>query len=121
MISLGPRSERRRHVRLEQRIPLKISSDDGEIVTQTRNISCSGAYCQVNRYLDPMTKLKIHLLVPIRRKTKLDTQKITCNGVVVRTESNPSEGNYHIAIFFNDIQPKDSKSLQAYIKASLKQ
>ena len=108
--------ERRRAPRLEHPIPLKLSSGDVEIVTETRNLSSSGVYCRVNTYIEPMTKLKIHLLLPVKKNTRVVTKKVSCQGVVVRTESVPNGEYFNAAIFFNDIQPKDIQTLADFVE-----
>lgn len=113
--------ERRRTPRLDNNIPLKIRSADFDIVTETQNLSSSGAYCRINKYLEPMTKLKIVLLLPIRRHNRLTTKKISCEGIIVRTESVPGEQYFNVAIYFSDIPQKDVNCLNDYINASLKQ
>lgn len=112
-------SERRKHPRLESQIPLKISSEDFDIVTETANLSCAGAYCRVNKNLEPMTKLKIHLLLPLRKRNKVVTKKVSCEGIIVRSDP-AKEGNYfNVAIYFNDIEQKDLSNLSDYINAML--
>lgn len=111
--------DRRRHLRLQSNVPLKISGAEFDVVTETKNISCSGAYCRVNKYLEPMTKLKINLLLPIKKQNKIVTKKITCQGVIVRCESTPADQSYNIAIYFNDIQQKDINILNDYINSVL--
>ena len=113
--------ERRRHPRLENNVPLKIRSDDFDIITETKNLSSSGVYCRVNKYLEPMTKLKILLLLPTKKGHKKETtKKISCQGVIVRTESIPGDEYFNIAIYFNDILQKDINCLNDYINANLK-
>ena len=115
----NPGPERRKHPRLDNNVPVKIRCDDFDVVTQTRNLSCSGAYCQVNKFIEPMTKLKIHLLLPLKKSDKVITQKITCEGVVVRTESQPGDSSFNIAIFFSEMAVKDRKCLAGYIETTL--
>jgi hypothetical protein len=111
--------EKRRHPRLESNIPVKISSDHGEILTETKNLSCSGAFCRVSQRLEPMTKLKVHLLLPVRKSDNIRPKSITCKGVVVRVQA-VEEGNYYdTAIFFNDIAPKDSRTINEFIESML--
>ena len=111
--------EKRRHPRLESNIPLKISSDHGDILTETQNLSCSGAFCRVSQRLDPMTKLRIHLLLPLRKSEKVRPKKITCQGVVVRVQA-AEEGEYFdTAIFFSDIAPKDSRTINDFIESMM--
>ena len=108
--------EKRRHLRVEHSIPVKISSDHGDILTETKNLSCSGAYCRVSQRLEPMTKLKVHLLLPLRKNDKVSTKKITCQAVVVRSQVVEGQEYYDTAIFFSDIAPKDSRTINEFVE-----
>ena len=108
-------TERRKHLRLDNNVPIKLSSNEADVVTETRNLSCAGAYCKVDKYFEPMTKIKIHLLLPLKRRSKTVTKKLTCDGIVVRSESVPGENYYNVAIFFNQIGPADSKVISDYV------
>lgn len=121
VIQTNPSEERRQALRIAGNIPLKISSDDFDVVTETRNLSCSGAYCRVNQYVEPMTKLKVQLLLPFKRKDKVVTKKVSCGGVIVRTEAVSNQSLYNVAIFFNDISSRDSGYIAEYISAFLAQ
>lgn len=121
MIQKKSMIDRRKHPRLANNIPVKICQEDGDVVTETANISRSGAYCRVERYIEPMSKMKIHLLLPIKRGGKSSTKKISCEGVVVRTESIPNQNAYHVAIFFSDISSRDSESIADYVSNYLQQ
>ncbi len=109
--------ERRKHPRIEKNIPVKISGEEFDIVTETRNLSCAGAYCQVNRYLEPMSKLKIHLLLPFRKAKKVVTKKVTCQGVVVRIEHQSGVESFNVAIYFNEIRARDAKTIAEYVNS----
>ena len=112
--------EKRRHLRVAYNIPVKISGDNGDILTETKNLSCSGAFCRMSQRLEPMTKLKVHLLLPLRKSEKVTTKKITCQGVVVRTQaSSGSEDSYDTAIFFSDIAPKDSRTISEFVESMM--
>jgi len=113
--SLPISQEKRRHLRVEYKVPLKISGDHGDILTETKNLSCSGAFCRVSQRLEPMTKLKVHLLLPLRKSDKVRSKKITCQGVVVRTQATVVEDYYDTAIFFSDIAPKDSRTINEFV------
>ncbi len=108
-------TERRQHPRIDGSIPLKISSGDFDIVTETQNLSRNGAFCRVSQYIEPMTKLKIHLLLPFRRNDKVTTKKVSCSGVIVRTEAIEGEESFNVAIFFNDIQDRCADSIAEYV------
>jgi len=108
--------ERRRHLRIKKNLPLKISTGDFDIVTETENISCVGAYCKTDKYLVPMTKLKVLILLPVHSRKSIVNKKVECEGVVVRTESSQNRNHqYKIAIFFNDIKNKDIKKISDYV------
>ena len=113
-------SERRLHPRLDGSIPLKISSPDFDFVTETQNLSRTGVYCRVSRYIEPMTKLKIHLLLPFKRKDKITTKKVTCSGVIVRSEAIAGKEDFNVAIYFNDIQGREADYISDYINTFLK-
>jgi len=107
--------ERRKDPRVRNNIPVKIFNTDGDQVTETANVSRSGAYCRVEKYIEPMTKLKINLLIPVKKNDKLSSKKINCSGVVVRAEPIPGKEGFNIAIFFNDISQKDADIVSDYV------
>ena len=111
--------EKRRHLRVEFNVPVKISGDHGDILTETKNLSCSGAYCRMTQRLEPMTKLKVHLLLPLRKNNKVITKSITCQSIVVRTQEVAGEVYYDTAIFFSDIAPKDSRTINEFVESML--
>jgi len=112
--------ERRQFPRLSNNIPIKLVKEDGDIVTETANISRSGIYCKVDTFLEPMTKLKISLLIPMRKNGRNTTKKVTCEGAVVRTEQIPGEVEaYNVAIFFQDISKRDADHIADYVDSFL--
>src|SRR3989344_2893993 len=97
-----PKVERRKHLRVEEKIPLKIKDEGFDAISVTKNISCSGVFCQVDCYLPLLSKGKIVLLLPSEEKAK--AHPIHIEGVVVRSEpvkSSPESNFRNVAIFFN--------------------
>jgi len=115
-----PASERRQSPRIDNNIPLKISSEEFDVVTESKNLSASGAYCLVEKPLEPMTKLKIQLLIPLKKKNKTTVKKICCEGVVVRSQPSLDNNGYRVAIYFSNIQEKDKKCISQHVDAVLK-
>jgi len=115
--------ERRRYPRIEKTIPLKVSAGNFDLVTQTKNISCNGAYCIMNRTLPLMTKLQITLLLPEKNKKKKEncSLKIKCMGVVVRSQKDTAskKERFKTAIFFEQIREKERGKLEEYIDTHL--
>lgn len=111
--------ERRRYPRVWSSLGIRLGSDEKEeIDTESKDISACGVYCQVDRWLPLMTKLRVTIILP--------SKKIICNGIVVRVEtvnnfkerlSNAKRHN--IAIFFNEIKPRDRAYLIRYVKLQL--
>lgn len=106
-------TERRRSPRIEKEIALKIRADNCDIVTQTKNISSLGAYCTVNRYIPPLTKLAIVLMLPLKEKD--NSTQVQCRGVVVRTKNRHPDG-FDIAIYFNEINKKNKEKIEKFVK-----
>ncbi len=117
MVTERPPQERRRDPRLGNNIPIRISQDGGDMVTETANISRSGLYCKVNRYIEPMTKLRVCLLLPLRKNGKDVTKQIMAQGVVVRAEQIQQTEDHHIAIFFSEIAQRDAESIADYVSS----
>lgn len=113
--------ERRKGQRAAAHIPVRIAQEDGDVVTETLNISRSGAYCRVNKRIELMTKLKIQILLPSRKNQKRLNKTIHCQGVVVRVEPAAEDGRFEIAIFFNEIAQRDAESINDYVGSCLGQ
>lgn len=113
-------NERRKGQRALAHIPVRIAQEDGDIVTETLNISRSGAYCQVNERVELMTKLKVQILLPSRKNQKR-SKTIHCQGVVVRVEPAARNGRFDVAIFFSEIAQRDAESINDYVGSCFEQ
>ena len=113
--------ERRQSPRVSKILPIKLSDSEFDILTETRNVSSSGAYCSVNKPLDLMTKLGVVILLPIQKNKSKTIKKINCCGVVVRLEQDGDSQKhpYRVAIFFSDLKEQDRKILRFYIDSHL--
>ena len=115
--------ERRRFSRAQNNLAIKLEDKDVDFVTETKNISCIGAYCQIDGYLPILTKLKITLLLPKSQGMKAP-QHITCQGTVVRIDKCPDDAEtnkFNIAIYFNAISKHDMKLIDRHVKSHLAQ
>ena len=114
--------DRRRHPRTEKALSLKISKEGLDAITETRNISCSGVYCRVDKMIPLMSKIGLTLLLPLYAGKKVLTEKVRCSGVVVRSEPEILQGAQvpyqNIAIFFTDISKKDRDKIARYVLQS---
>jgi c-di-GMP-binding flagellar brake protein YcgR len=112
------RIERRRYPRIEHALPIQILADGYDFVTNTQNVSCVGAYCHLDKYVPPFTKIAVKLSLPIMTDDKLKNVDVECNGVIVRTEDE-KKGGFNVAIFFNGIKDNQRKKISQYISQFL--
>jgi len=109
--------ERRLHPRIDHRLPINLAVNGYDFSTSTHNISCLGAYCRLDKYIPPFTKLAIKLSMPNRDQVHKNTV-VECKGVVVRSEDEV-KGGFNIAIFFNEIRDEQRKKITSYIRQFL--
>lgn len=113
-----PRPERRRAPRVTERISLTLAGADGVVQAQTQNLSAAGAYCTLDRFIPPMTKLELQLELP-------DGQQRTalrCTGVVVRVEplvTTPQHGRYQTAILFTELSEQGRSAIERFVVQQL--
>lgn len=110
--------ERRQHPRLEQELPIQVAANGYDFSTSTRNVSCVGAYCSINKYVPPFTKVMIKLALPVKADTTDKQYNVECRGVVVRTDDEMN-GGFNLAIFFNEIKDDQRKKISRYISQFL--
>ena len=108
--------EKRQFSRVAKTIPIKINIPvhDADIVIQTLNLSCNGALCKSDRFIAPMTKVSITMLLPARNGSA--AKKVSCKGVVVRIKEDAGNDTFNVGLFFNDIKDKERIKLEDYIK-----
>ena len=110
-------SERRRAPRAKARIPLELKKDKGVFEAKTMNISSSGAYCTLDKFIPLNTKLGVTLLIPGKK-----LKRVTCHGIVVRNEPEglgAKETKYGVGLFFTDLGAKDRQEISSYVKRKL--
>jgi c-di-GMP-binding flagellar brake protein YcgR len=111
--------EKRRHPRSKKSIDFKIETDGSTITAKSIDLSCIGAYCQVDKYIPPMTNLKIVLALPCGDQES-GAEHVECIGAVVRVEKTPSNTNgddkYNIAIYFNEIEESEKEKIANFLE-----
>lgn len=116
-------TERRSAPRVNKTLPLKLTHNDYDILTETKNISANGAYFSSSQPLELMTKLNVVLLIPLKKTRTKIIQKINCCGVIVRqerTKENDPKFPYRIAMYFSELKDQDKKVLNCYVNSILK-
>jgi hypothetical protein len=113
-------AERRRSPRVTHRLPLGITDGGEAIHTESVNLSEAGVYCTLDRYLAPMTKLRLDYELPNHGAGK--PARITCTGVVVRSEpviTAPDKARFHIAIYFTELSDRDRAAIARFVRHHL--
>ncbi|MBI4436929.1 MAG: PilZ domain-containing protein [Candidatus Omnitrophica bacterium] len=111
--------EQRGSPRIEKALSMTLRGDAFRLVTETKNISITGAYCQVSQPIPTFAKVSITLSVPVMGQERKAPQEIRCEGVVVRSEKTVREnGNpekYFVAIYFTRLNVQDREILNQYV------
>lgn len=111
-------SERRKAPRVAERVTLAITDGGAAVRTETKNLSASGAYCTLERFLPPMTKLQLEFeLSDGQRRTT-----VRCTGVIVRVEpivANSERGGFNTAIFFTELADRDRAAIERFVRRRL--
>jgi c-di-GMP-binding flagellar brake protein YcgR len=114
-----PVLDRRRSIRITEKLPFKIGHDDYEAEAHTVNIGAHGVLCIVEREIALMTQLKIAITLPAISKASSKKKTLSIKGVVVRKEKDPAGQQWLIAVYFSEIKPEDQKFLQQFIESRL--
>lgn len=110
--------ERRKTPRVAERLELTLAGADGVVQADTQNLSAAGAYCTVDRFIPPMTKLELRLELP----DGAQRTSVRCVGVVVRVEpiiASPQQGRYQTAILFTELSERDRSAIERFVARRL--
>lgn len=110
--------ERRVAPRVDERIPVSLTDAGTELSTTTLNLSASGAYCVLDHFIAPMSKLEVRFELPQGTRRI----RIQCTGVVVRVDPMVAEGqraSYRTAIFFTELAERDRGRIGRFVTQRL--
>lgn len=111
-------AERRLYPRIEQKLPVQLSANGYTFATSTHNVSCTGTYCRIEKYIPPFTKIAIRMVLPVVSENRREEYNVECKGVIVRT-NDEDKGGFNIAIYFNEINENQQKKISKYVKQFL--
>jgi hypothetical protein len=112
--------ERRESPRIDGNLPIRVAVNGYDFETSTQNVSCTGAYCRVSKYMPPFTRVMVRLSLPVMTAAVQKKFDVQCRGVVVRTDDE-REGGFNIAIFFNDIKDDEKNKISQYVNQFIPQ
>lgn len=116
-----PKTDRRAHPRVEANLAGQIVTavpPTEAVVVRGRNISCTGVYCHIDRFIPPFQKLRLSMILPIRENGRIRNETIQLDGVTVRVEpdrEDPDVLDYHVAIFFENLSKEDKRLITTYV------
>lgn len=115
--------ERRTAPRVKAQIAARLRDSEFEITTCASEISSAGVYAQIDRKIEPMTKLELTFMVPVKKRGAGSTKRIKAKGIAVRVEAasvpdNPN--NHNVAILFTDISARDRDVIAEFVKGQSK-
>ncbi len=119
MVKENSDQERRVEKRFNANLPLKIGGVDFKITTDTKNISSSGIYCQVDRFVPVMTKLGLKMSITLIENDQKVKRDVDCQAVVVRVNPESESGDtefYQLGLFFTDIAEQDRQLINLYLQ-----
>jgi hypothetical protein len=112
-------SERRSDPRFDVRLPLRIGIDNSQIATNTKNLSSSGVYCQVDRFVPVMTKISLKMMIPLIEDGKKVEKNVEAKAVVVRIRPEAADeitNFYQVGLFFTEIADQDREFIKKYLQ-----
>jgi hypothetical protein len=115
-------SERRKTPRVAAELPIAIEGGPAEASGKTLNISENGVYFEVPHFIEPLTKVRMELLIPAGEKSEEEGVRFGFDGVVVRVEpETPADhqGPFRVAVFFTNVPEYSMAALQGYIERQL--
>ena len=110
--------ERRISPRINKELPINVIANGYDFVSNTQNVSCLGAYCHIDKYVPPFTRVKIKMNLPMQERGLRNDKEVECEGVIVRSEDAAS-GGFNVAIFFNRIKEAPKSRITDYINQFL--
>ena len=111
--------EKRKAKRVDARLAITLSGGKEEAKGETLNVSTNGVYFQSPFFVEPLTKLRLELMIPQPDGRESSAK---CDGIVVRVEperEDPSVDKYNVAVFFTSIDKGSQKVLTKYIMSKI--
>jgi hypothetical protein len=118
MITKKSGKERRLHPRVDLNLPISVAANGYDFTTNTKNISCLGAYCHIQKYVPPFTRVRIRMNLPMGSNGSSSHTQIECDGVIVRSEDE-TKGGFNVAIYFNHIKDGPRQKISEYVSQLL--
>jgi hypothetical protein len=110
-------AERRRDPRAAARLKIDVAGHGEPLSVSSLNIGAGGVYVEVPRFIEPLTKLSLSLLIPAPTPNEAAVRMET-DAIVVRTlpeAEDASVESYEIACAFLDLKDEHRDLINRYI------
>ncbi len=101
---------------LEWLFVVQITAEHSSVITETKDISCSGIKCCVDDFFPENKEVEIVLLLPLTEKG-LIFEKVKCQAKTIRCVGVRKENKnaYATAFSFIDLKDADRKKIDQYV------
>ncbi len=116
--------EKRRAQRIDAELPILVEGGPAEASGKTLNISTNGIYFEIPRFIEPLTKVRMELLIPSRSGGEDEGDRVGFDGIVVRTEPEAPSGDtdsFRIAVFFTHVSETSMRIISSFVERHLEQ
>lgn len=111
-------AERRKDVRTSARLPVELASgDDGTLSVSSLNIGAGGVYVEVPRFIEPLTKLSLSMMIPGPTPEE-EASLVETEAIVVRVlpeQPDPDVDRYEVACAFLELSDENRDIVNRYI------
>lgn len=113
------RNERRRAPRADARLRVDLGADAAgkALSVETINVGAGGVYVEVPRFIEPLTKLSLSMLIPGPTPEE-EAVRVDTEAIVVRTlpeAEDASVDRYEVACAFLDLSDDSRDVINRYI------
>ena len=109
--------ERRRYPRSRRGLQLVTDEGGPGVLNHVDNISANGVLCHTVKPIPLMTKMRIHLELPVPGRHRVDTE-----GIVVRCDPDEKgDDHFKVAILFNRLDDDEHAAIQQFVAQDLEQ
>jgi len=114
-------AERRASPRAAERVTVAIAGAGDDLQADTHNISASGAYCTMDRFIPLMTKVSLRFTLP-GGTNGARAAVVRCTGIVVRVEpaiTKTERMQYRVGLFFTDLSSRHRAAIERFVRRRL--
>jgi c-di-GMP-binding flagellar brake protein YcgR len=110
-------AERRRHTRVNTRIPFHLVTDGKDEPFDLVDLSESGVRIRSPRALVPMTQIRVRVVLPAKRVGSPADVALDTTGVVVWSHKEAGPGGYDVGVFFSELEDRERNLLRTFVGA----